>query len=274
MTEMQFERSGSSFEARPLHPGMAVETGELPSDSVRRPYSLATDWKRQSGPMQSGLSYRWSDGFPVQDRWSRSQAIQLLFKRGVDLLLASLAVLFLLPMLAAVALAIKLTSPGPVFFRQERTGLGGRTFRIFKFRTMFVERGDATGVRQTRAKDDRVTPLGHLLRAKSIDELPQLINVLIGDMSLVGPRPHVAGMLAAGVTYETLVPYYALRYAVVPGLTGWAQVNGYRGPTDDPVLAIARIDHDLAYIQNFSVWLDIRIIVMTAWVELTRGTGV
>ncbi|MEO7220986.1 MAG: sugar transferase [Devosia sp.] len=246
----------------------------MSSDAVRQSYTLATDWRRLSGPMQSGLSYRWSDGVPVQDRWSRSQAIQLLLKRGVDLLLASLALLFLLPMLAAVALAIKLTSPGPVFFRQERVGLGGKTFRIFKFRTMFVERGDATGVRQTKANGDRVTPLGNLLRAKSIDELPQLINVLTGDMSLVGPRPHVAGMLAGGVTYETLVPYYELRYAVAPGLTGWAQANGFRGPTDDPALAIARIDHDLAYIQNFSVWLDIRIIAMTAWVELTRGTGV
>jgi len=273
MTEMRIERA-RAFEAPPLRPSTVPSGAAVANDPAWKAYSLATDWKRLSGPTQSGLPYRWSDGLPVQDRWSRSQAIQLLVKRGIDILLASLALLFLLPMLCAVALAIKLTSSGPVFFRQERIGRNGETFRIFKFRTMYVDRGDATGVRQTKANDNRVTPLGQLLRAKSIDELPQLINILVGDMSLVGPRPHVAGMLAAGVNYETLVPYYALRYGVAPGLTGWAQANGYRGPTDDAALAIARVDHDLAYIQNFSLGLDIKIIVMTAWAELTRGTGV
>ena len=272
MTELRFE-SSAQFEGQPLQPHSLAEAALSP-DSIRRPYSLATDWKQQPGPMQSGLPYRWSDGLPVQDRWTQSQAVQLILKRGVDVALATLALLFLLPMLLFVSLAIMLTSPGPIFFRQERTGRDGRPFRIFKFRTMFVDRGDTTGVKQTTANDDRVTPLGRLLRAKSIDELPQLINVLIGDMSLVGPRPHVAGMLAAGVTYETLVPYYGLRCAVSPGLTGWAQANGFRGPTDDATLALARVDHDLAYIQNFSLWLDFKIMFLTAWIELTRGTGV
>jgi polysaccharide biosynthesis protein PslA len=274
MTELRFDRSEVLDDQRFRAHLASKSATALQDEILRQTYSLATDWKRLTGPAQSGLPYRWSDGLPVQDKWTQTQAVQLILKRLVDIVLASSALLFLLPMLLFVALAIKLTSRGPVFFRQDRVGKGGETFKIFKFRTMFIDREDATGVRQTKANDDRVTPIGQLLRAKSIDELPQLINVLLGDMSLVGPRPHVAGMLAGGMTYETLVPYYGLRYAMAPGLTGWAQANGYRGPTDDPVLAFARIDHDLAYIQNFSLGLDIKIIVMTAWVELTRGTGV
>ena len=274
MTELRYDRS-EVFDDQPFRAHLASKSAAAMQDEiVRQTYSLATDWKQQAGPDQSGLPYRWSDGLPVQDRWTQSQAVQLMLKRLVDIVLASGALLFLLPMLLFVALAIKLTSRGPIFFRQDRVGRNGETFKIFKFRTMFTDREDASGVKQTKANDDRVTPIGQLLRAKSIDELPQLINVLVGDMSLVGPRPHVAGMLAGGMTYETLVPYYGLRYRMAPGLTGWAQANGYRGPTDDPVLAFARIDHDLAYIQNFSLGLDIKIIVMTAWVELTRGTGV
>jgi polysaccharide biosynthesis protein PslA len=154
-----------------------------------------------------------------------------------------------------------------------RPGLYGRPFEMLKFRTMYADAGDATGVKQTTANDSRVTPLGKFLRNKSIDELPQLINVLKGDMSLIGPRPHVANMLAGDVLYEELVPYYHHRYEMKPGLSGWAQANGLRGPTVDAALAKARIDHDLAYIQNFSLWLDIRIIVMTIRSEFFTGSG-
>jgi lipopolysaccharide/colanic/teichoic acid biosynthesis glycosyltransferase len=119
-----------------------------------------------------------------------------------------------------------------------------------------------------------VTPVGRFLRRTSLDELPQLVNVIVGDMSLVGPRPHVEGMLAAGVDYAELVPYYNLRHVMRPGLSGWAQANGLRGPTDSAEAARARIDHDVAYIQNFSIWLDLKIIWLTLVKEFVTGSGV
>ena len=118
-----------------------------------------------------------------------------------------------------------------------------------------------------------MTPIGRFIRKTSIDELPQLLNVLIGNMSLVGPRPYVPDMLAAGGAYDKIVPYFDLRYGIKPGITGWAQANGYRGPTDRKDLAVRRVDHDIAYLQNFSLALDARILLMTAWRELTGGSG-
>jgi lipopolysaccharide/colanic/teichoic acid biosynthesis glycosyltransferase len=145
---------------------------------------------------------------------------------------------------------------------------------MLKFRTMYDDHADPTGQAQTRPDDERITPVGRLLRRTSIDELPQLINVITGDMSLVGPRPHVAGMLAAGIDYAELVPYYNLRHTMRPGLSGWAQANGLRGPTDSAEIARARIDHDIAYIQNFSIWLDLKIIWLTLVKEFVTGSGV
>jgi polysaccharide biosynthesis protein PslA len=179
----------------------------------------------------------------------------------------------LLPLLLLVALAIRVTSEGPALLRQKRTGLDGTTFEIFKFRSMYVEKGDPTGVTQTVAMDSRVTPIGRFLRRNNIDELPQLLNVLRGEMSIVGPRPHVPQMLAAGVAYDQLVPYYAMRHQMKPGLTGWAQANGLRGPTDNALKARSRVNHDIAYIQNFSVLLDLRIILRTLARELIGGSG-
>jgi lipopolysaccharide/colanic/teichoic acid biosynthesis glycosyltransferase len=139
---------------------------------------------------------------------------------------------------------------------------------------MDVSRQDSSGVAQTVADDERVSRLGSFLRRTSLDELPQLFNVLFGDMSLVGPRPHAVGMLAGGAQlYEELVPYYFERNRAVPGLTGWAQVNGLRGPTVDPLIAFSRVDHDLAYIENASIGLDLKILLMTAQREFLRGTG-
>jgi lipopolysaccharide/colanic/teichoic acid biosynthesis glycosyltransferase len=194
-------------------------------------------------------------------------------KRGMDIALALLGLTVLLPALLGIALLVKLTSPGPVLFVQARTGCGGRPFPLVKFRTMHVHLEDRTGFCQTVKNDPRVTWFGALLRRKSLDELPQLLNVLAGHMSLVGPRPHVTPMLAGGVEYEELVPYYRLRQAVRPGLTGWAQVNFYRGPTTDARRAIARIDHDIAYIQNFSIWLDVKILLLTLWREFFGAAG-
>ena len=211
-----------------------------------------------------------NDGKPEVQRPARNSAL----KRALDVTLASVLLVFLAPGLIAVAGAIKATSRGPVLFRQRRYGLNNTEFAIFKFRTMYVERSDCSGVTQTRANDPRVTPLGRILRRTSIDELPQLLNVLQGDMSLVGPRPHVPGMRAGGVLYEELVPYYFERHKVRPGLTGLAQVNGLRGSTEDPVLAIARIDQDLTYIAQCSPTLDLCILWETLRSEFLSGNGI
>lgn len=181
--------------------------------------------------------------------------------------------LVLAPLLLVVAISIKMTSRGPVLFLQERAGRGRTTFRLYKFRTMRIGVCDYSGIAQTRAQDERVTPIGKWLRRSSVDELPQLFNILRGDMSFVGPRPHVAGQLAAGKPYEELVAYYEQRRSVRPGLTGWAQANGLRGPTDDPVKARERVEHDIAYIQNASLMLDLRIILLTARDEFISGGG-
>jgi lipopolysaccharide/colanic/teichoic acid biosynthesis glycosyltransferase len=194
-------------------------------------------------------------------------------KRLLDVFASTSALVILAPFLLAVALAIKLTSSGPILFRQQRYGLGGATFEILKFRTMYHERSDAAGVVQAKANDSRVTPLGAWLRRTNIDELPQLINVLRGEMSLVGPRPHVRGMLAGGVPYEVLVPHYFERCGALPGITGLAQVTGLRGSTRDARLAIDRIECDLAYIRNRSLLLDLRIIFHTLFNECVRSSG-
>jgi len=197
----------------------------------------------------------------------------LLAKRLVDIVGSALGLLALAPLLIGVAIAIKLTSRGPVFFRQKRYGYHNRRFWIFKFRTMYTHLGDQRGTRQTTNGDPRVTPLGRILRKSSLDELPQLINVLKGDMSLVGPRPHVPGMLAGGLLYEELVPYYFQRHNMRPGITGLAQVSGYRGSTAAPMSAIERLDCDLQYIQKWSLWLDLGIIFRTVLKEFFSGSG-
>ena len=196
-------------------------------------------------------------------------------KRAFDIIVSIAALLSLLPGLLAIAFLIKLTSRGPIMFRQWRYGLNNEKFIIYKFRTMHSNEADETGVRQTRHADARLTVIGAILRRFSLDELPQLINVIRGEMSLVGPRPHVPGMLAAGVCYEVLVPHYFNRHRVRPGLTGLAQARGLRGSTEDAELAKARIDFDLKYIDSWSLRLDLRIIIETIWMELRKaGNGI
>jgi lipopolysaccharide/colanic/teichoic acid biosynthesis glycosyltransferase len=217
-----------------------------------------------------GLPLLWEDGCPVAAVPSSSQ---LQIKRVVDVTLALAALLGLAPLLLLVAVLVAATSPGPILFRQRREGLGGRLFWTLKFRSMPVDRCDRSGLQQTRRNDPRLTPFGAFIRRTSIDELPQLLNVLWGEMSLVGPRPHVPGMFAGGMPYKDLVPYYDCRLAVRPGITGWAQANGLRGPTGDAEAARSRIEFDLAYMQNLSVWLDLRILGLTLRNQFLTGSG-
>lgn len=189
-----------------------------------------------------------------------------LLKSAVDYSVAAIGLFLLSPLLIAIAIAIKLDSPGPVFFRQRRYGQNNRIFRIFKFRTMFVAE-DGQHVKQAQRNDSRVTRVGWFLRRMSLDELPQLINVLTGDMSIVGPRPHA---LVHDQQFEQQLDLFSLRRRVRPGLTGWAQVHGFRGETKSAADISNRVEHDLYYIDNWSIWLDIEIIIRTIFV-LFRG---
>lgn len=248
------------------------DTAELTLSTVYGDSSLVRDMARKRVTHHSGLPLRWQDSAPVSGA-EMTHPSQLISKRLFDVAVSVAALVVLGPLLLLVAAIIKATSTGPVFFRQEREGFHGKSFNVFKFRSMRTEDCDVSGINQTVVNDPRITPIGRFIRKTSIDELPQLFNVLLGDMSLVGPRPHVAGMMAGGMRYDALVPYYDLRLQMRPGLTGWAQANGFRGPTTEVGSAIARVDHDIAYIQNFSIWLDIRIIVQTAINEFFLGSG-
>ncbi|WP_210166747.1 sugar transferase, partial [Methylobacterium sp. Leaf99] len=163
----------------------------------------------------------------------------------------------------AVAAAVALTSPGPVLFRQKRYGFNNELIEVYKFRSMFVDQGDATAAKLVTRGDPRVTPVGRFIRRTSLDELPQLFNVIKGELSLVGPRPHALQAKAANTLYDQVVDGYFARHKVKPGITGWAQVNGWRGETDTSDKIQRRVEHDLHYIENWSVLFDIRIMLAT-----------
>jgi undecaprenyl-phosphate galactose phosphotransferase/putative colanic acid biosynthesis UDP-glucose lipid carrier transferase len=190
-------------------------------------------------------------------------------KRSVDIFGAGTGLLLLSALMLATALLIKLDSRGPILFTQWRSGFNGRLFRIFKFRSMTVLE-DGPVIRQATRNDSRCTRLGRWLRRTNIDELPQLFNVLRGEMSLVGPRPHAA---AHDNEYERRIAAYAFRYHVKPGLTGWAQFNGYRGETRTLDLMSKRVELDLWYIKNWSIWLDLKILFGTLTREVWRSHG-
>jgi exopolysaccharide biosynthesis polyprenyl glycosylphosphotransferase len=202
----------------------------------------------------------------------RAEPSTSLAKRLFDVTAAGSALLFFAPIWLGFAIAIKLTSPGPVLFAQKRYGYRNKSFKIYKFRSMRVDACDS-GVQQAVEGDARVTAIGRLMRKTSLDEIPQLINVVKGDMSLVGPRPHVPGMQAANLLYEDLVPYYFQRHSARPGITGLAQISGCRGSTAESGPAIARIDYDLEYIEKWSLALDIKILFQTVRREFLSGSG-
>lgn len=188
--------------------------------------------------------------------------MRLLLKNLEDRLLACVALLLAAPVLLLIALAIRLDSAGPVFFRQERMGWNGEIFRIWKFRSMFVHAAEDGVVRQAQRNDPRVTRVGAFIRRTSLDELPQLFNVLGGDMSLVGPRPHA---IQHDEEYSQRITAYFARHNIKPGITGLAQVRGYRGETRDIEQMIQRVESDIEYINNWSLWLDFVILLRTVF---------
>jgi putative colanic acid biosysnthesis UDP-glucose lipid carrier transferase len=203
-------------------------------------------------------------GVPLISLWeSPFYGVNSWLKRAEDLLVASLFLLVSLPLMLIIALGVKVSSPGPVFFKQRRYGLDGKEITIYKFRTMTVCEDGAENFTQVKKDDSRVTRFGAFLRRISLDELPQLVNVLQGSMSIIGPRPHP---LALNSQFRQHVPRYMLRHKIKPGLTGWAQVNGWRGETDNINKMEMRVAHDLDYLTNWSLWLDLKILFRTVWV--------
>jgi Undecaprenyl-phosphate glucose phosphotransferase len=187
-----------------------------------------------------------------------------------DTILGTLLLILLAPAMALIALLIKLDSRGPVFFAQERFGFNNQVIRVLKFRTMYVDCGDPTGAQRTVRNDPRVTRIGRFLRAFSLDELPQLLNVVRGEMSLVGPRPHAITMRAGDRLYHDAIEDYLNRHRVKPGITGWAQVNGLRGEIDTLDKARQRVTYDLDYIEGWSLWLDLKILLLSFRMLVTR----
>jgi Undecaprenyl-phosphate glucose phosphotransferase len=211
-------------------------------------------------------SHRLGNSIAVEFQRPPLSIYQRLSKRILDLVVSIGSLVLLTPMIAIVALAIKADSRGPALFRQTRYGFNNKKFRIFKFRTMSVlEDGDK--VIQATQDDARVTPLGIWLRRTSIDELPQLFNVLMGVMSVVGPRPHAT---VHDDYFTQLISRYTFRHHMKPGITGWAQIHGYRGETPTLQAMKKRIDLDIWYVDNWSLWLDVKIVLWTA-AELVRG---
>ena len=184
--------------------------------------------------------------------------MQKTVKRIFDIIFALMALVLLLPLWVVLAIWIGATSPGGIFFRQRRTGLHGREFNLLKFRSMRIN--DIADEAQAGTNDPRVTAVGRLLRKSSLDELPQLINVLRGDMSIIGPRPH---MLKHTEDYSSLIDNYMVRHFIKPGITGWAQISGYRGSTSELEAMKNRVEHDVWYIDNWSFTLDLKIITTT-----------
>jgi polysaccharide biosynthesis protein PslA len=187
----------------------------------------------------------------------------LWFKSTLDVIIAMMAIALFSPVFLAVVIATKLDSPGPIIFRQKRTGFNGSMFELWKFRSMYTEQTDPDAAHQTAKCDSRVTRVGRFIRRTSFDELPQMFNVLQGTMSIVGPRPHALKTRTGGQLLQELVASYAARHRVKPGITGWAQINGLRGELDSPEKLTQRVKYDIEYIEKWSILLDLKIILRT-----------
>lgn len=200
------------------------------------------------------------NGIPVISLYdSPMSGINMIIKRIEDVILSSLILLLISPVLLLIAISIKITSPGPILFKQKRYGMDGKEISVWKFRSMTVME-DGSSVIQAIKNDPRVTLIGSFLRKTSLDELPQFFNVIYGDMSIVGPRPHA---IVHNEQYRKLIKGYMLRHKMKPGITGWAQINGWRGETDTLEKMEKRVEYDLFYIQNWTFWLDLKIIILT-----------
>ena len=189
-------------------------------------------------------------------------------KRCEDIIVALVLILFTAPLMILVAIAIRMESQGPVIFRQKRFGYGDQLIEVFKFRTLYHDKMDRHANVQVTKNDSRVTQVGRFLRRSNLDELPQLINVLKGDMSIVGPRPHATQTKADGRLFPEVVNDYFARHRVKPGITGWAQVNGWHGEVDSSEKIQRRVEYDLYYIERWSLWFDLRIIMMTPFIMI------
>ena len=184
-------------------------------------------------------------------------------KNTLDRAIALIAIVLLSPIMLAVALAVRFESKGPIFFRQKRFGFNNELVQVFKFRSMYTDMSDASASKLVTKGDPRVTKVGRIIRKTSLDELPQLFNVLQGQLSLVGPRPHATQAKAAGTLYDQVIDGYFSRHKVKPGITGWAQINGWRGETDTHEKLEQRVKHDLDYIDRWSLALDLYILAKT-----------
>ncbi|MDP1731206.1 MAG: exopolysaccharide biosynthesis polyprenyl glycosylphosphotransferase [Devosia sp.] len=256
-----------------------VFVGDL--DDVDGLERIVVDLKRFAlnivyAPATSNTTFKFLDVVPIGPnnalRFLRKPMSDgaVLLKRSFDIVMSGLGLVLLSPFFAVVALLIRLEGAGPVFFRQERRGFNGDTFFIWKFRSMRATESGAA-MRQAKAGDPRITPIGRFLRSMSIDELPQLINVLLGTMSLVGPRPHA---ISHDAELSRQLARYAHRQRIKPGITGWAQVNGYRGDTSTFEQVEGRTAHDLYYIENWSIFLDCWILALTVFSAKTRRNAV
>lgn len=209
-------------------------------------------------------AYSYVGGVPVFDMADRPISDwNLVLKWLFDKLVAGTALVLFSPVMLATAIAIKLDSPGPVFFRQQRHGFNNQLIDMWKFRSMRTDMLDAGATKLVTKDDPRVTRVGRFIRKTSIDELPQLFNVLLGDLSIVGPRPHALAAKADNQLYYEAVDGYFARHRVKPGMTGWAQIHGWRGETDTVDKILQRVNHDLYYIENWSLWLDLKIVALT-----------
>ncbi len=263
--------------AAPSLPGCSIGADDISGVLARLTtldVNVARCWPAARG-LRGGARIDMIGGIPVQVLMKRPvSGASYVAKAVLDRLVAACLVLLLLPVLVAVALLVRLDSPGPVLFRQRRHGRNNAVIEVLKFRTMrWSDSVTGSGAQQTQRGDQRVTRCGAFLRRASLDELPQLFNVLRGEMSLVGPRPHPVDMRTCGRSGEELVARYAQRHRVKPGITGWAQIHGLRGATHTAEQLERRVRFDLDYIERWSLWLDLGILLRTPWAVLADRAG-